>query len=128
MPPTKRKPDMTKPASIRYNEHAVMRKKSVAYRQGLYQPYPKGTFGHELFRIINEQGLPDVILGRMTGFGDTVINKLRLKTRDPSTMKMATLNKLLNRCGYKLWPVPMTEEEESAYAEAQQRDGCLQEY
>lgn len=114
MPPTKRelyKLRTTNP--LKCQEKVIMRKKSVAYEKGLFQPYPKGTLGYDLFRVINEQILPDTVLDVMVGWGSGVINKLRLKRRDPETMKIVTMNKLLNRCGYKLAIVKMNEDDDA---------------
>jgi|GEM_PF-5618923 len=80
------------------SQKAILRKKQ--YGKGIYQPYPRGTFEHDLFRMINSQGMPDTILGTMCGIGDSTINKWRCKRRPPTSIP--TIQKLAQRCGYRL--------------------------
>lgn len=92
------------PMATAASKRAVMRKKT---RKAVYQPYQRGTFEHDLFRVINEQGMPDVVLSKMCGLSGSAICNWRTKLRTPRDLP--TVKKLLNRCGYRLAIVPIEE-------------------
>jgi hypothetical protein len=87
---------MALPVKTQANQKIIMRKKQKA----LYQPYPKGTFEYDLFRVINAQGLPDVVLSQMCGLSGSAICNWRTKLRRPRDLP--TIQKILSRCGYRL--------------------------
>jgi len=96
------------PRATKANERAVMRKKT---RKAVYQPYQRGTFEYDLFRVINEQGMPDVVLSKMCGLSGSAICNWRTKFRKPRDLP--TVKKLLQRCGYRLAIVHVEEMEPS---------------
>jgi hypothetical protein len=84
---------------------AILRKKRVAQ----YNPFRRGTFDHAFCSMVNEQGIPDAILGEMLGLSSGYFNHWRLGRFKMNNRE--TIEKIAKRCGYRLALVRLEEDE-----------------